>query len=570
MRNALILFTSLLILLCFNSCKKEKNNIVNGNFNATYSKASFSGIIIDEDNNPVSGASVKIESYSTTTNEYGIFIFNDLKIPELNAFVTVYKNGFINGSRTFNPKFQKNATLEIMMLKKTILGSFSAISGGSVTLPNGTQVSFSPNSIKYATGGNHFGNVKVSFVHLDPTDNHLLQKMPGDLVAQRENEEQARLVSYGMINVELTDDAGKKLQITSDKPATIKLIIPNSIEANAPNTIPLWYFDENIGIWKEEGQATKEGNFYVGKVSHFSWWKSGDPSQVAFIEGKIFCDGTPLQNVDIWGYSNGTYLGWTWTNSDGYFYGFAPSNVNLKLIADALGQELEIYSGTLADREVLDLGIIEFCPAQISGTLIDCLGNPISGYVYLSNSTSIIKGYTSNGIFSFPCQPNANYSLLALSGSTNLTSTPTSVTSGAFGTITDIGNVSICSQEAYFNFYIDGGTFSNQFIDFDVDNNHIYFYNNSSGSIAARDINSLDYSYGNTNINPYSGYLELQLGSHIASPDSMSNQNIIFNIDDLSNVGGISKGSFSGSCTNSDGSITYTISNGKFGLIRIF
>jgi hypothetical protein len=47
---------------------------------------------------------------------------------------------------------------------------------------------------------------------------------------------------------------------------------------NAPATIPLWYFNDTLGIWKEEGTATKQGNNYVGSVSHFSFWNCDVPS----------------------------------------------------------------------------------------------------------------------------------------------------------------------------------------------------------------------------------------------------------------------------------------------------
>ena len=40
----------------------------------------------------------------------------------------------------------------------------------------------------------------------------------------------------------------------------------------APETINLWYFDEENGYWKEEGQAIKDGNKYVAEVTHFTWW----------------------------------------------------------------------------------------------------------------------------------------------------------------------------------------------------------------------------------------------------------------------------------------------------------
>ena len=34
----------------------------------------------------------------------------------------------------------------------------------------------------------------------------------------------------------------------------------------------LWYFDEDAGLWKEEGSATLSGNVYTANVSHLSYW----------------------------------------------------------------------------------------------------------------------------------------------------------------------------------------------------------------------------------------------------------------------------------------------------------
>ncbi|MBC7643215.1 MAG: hypothetical protein H7174_12930 [Flavobacterium sp.] len=36
--------------------------------------------------------------------------------------------------------------------------------------------------------------------------------------------------------------------------------------SSSPSSIPLWHFDENLGIWLKEGTATKVGSTYQGSV----------------------------------------------------------------------------------------------------------------------------------------------------------------------------------------------------------------------------------------------------------------------------------------------------------------
>ncbi len=59
-----------------------------------------------------------------------------------------------------------------------------------------------------------------------------------------------------MLDVELKSDDGAKLQLKNGKAATLKFPIVTG-QTSTLNTIPLWHFDVNTGIWKEEGSATK-------------------------------------------------------------------------------------------------------------------------------------------------------------------------------------------------------------------------------------------------------------------------------------------------------------------------
>ena len=104
-------------------------------------------------------------------------------------------------------------------------------------------------------------------------------QMPGMLYAENENGAERMLQTLGMLAVELRGSGGEDLNLAEGSTSEIKVPVDASLMSIAPNTIPLWYFDEVNGYWKEEGQATLQGNMYVGTVSHFSFWNCDIPTE---------------------------------------------------------------------------------------------------------------------------------------------------------------------------------------------------------------------------------------------------------------------------------------------------
>ena len=134
--------------------------------------------------------------------------------------------------------------------------------------------------------------------HLDPSDPTTKDKMPGSLLAQNNSGAQRILETFGMLNVELQDASGNKLQIVN--PTSIEMPISAFQLATAPTTIPLWYFDETLGYWKQEGSATKVGNKYVGTVNHFSWWNCDAPFDQCNLTVTVNNNsGIPISNLNI-------------------------------------------------------------------------------------------------------------------------------------------------------------------------------------------------------------------------------------------------------------------------------
>jgi hypothetical protein len=263
-----------LSILLFFACRK--NDITNGSQPNSLINGSVAGQVTDLKDVPISNASVTAGSSVATTDKDGHFIIKNAQLDKDAGFVQVTKPGFFTGSRTFLVNANTVNNVKIQLIPKVVSGIFAASSGGNVNIPGGGSVNFSTGFINASTGNAYTGNISVSSFYLNPSDQNFSQYMPGDLKGISTSNKEDVLQSFGMVLVEMNDASGNKLQLASGKTATITLPIAAALQASAPSTLPLWYFDDTKGVWKEEGTATKQGNNYVGDVKHFSFWNAGE------------------------------------------------------------------------------------------------------------------------------------------------------------------------------------------------------------------------------------------------------------------------------------------------------
>ncbi len=139
--------------------------------------------------------------------------------------------------------------IEITLIPKKERDNFQASAGGNISIENGAAVNFPVNGIiDESTNAAYTGTVRVFGAYLDPEDLTLASIMPGNLTGLTANNEHKILQTYGMIAVELEGSNGEKLNLASGKLAIIILPIPSALQANAPASIPLWYFSDTLGV----------------------------------------------------------------------------------------------------------------------------------------------------------------------------------------------------------------------------------------------------------------------------------------------------------------------------------
>lgn len=123
-----------------------------------------------------------------------------------------------------------------------------------------------------------------------------LDAFPGDMLATRTDDSATSIASFGAMTVSFFDSDNAPLQLAAGKPATIRIPVPAALQASAPATIELWWFDVESGLWQEEGLATLalDSSYYEGTVTHFTTWNADIPITVAEVSGTVqYADGSP-------------------------------------------------------------------------------------------------------------------------------------------------------------------------------------------------------------------------------------------------------------------------------------
>ena len=334
-----------------------------GSKNAS-SAVSITGKIIDEFDNPISGVNVSIDEVTAISGSDGTFVLNSL--PRQDRYVIkAQKQGFFMGYRGLTPVDDDSQNVEIMLDSKGTPFVFNS-SAGYVLNYNGGNVTISANTIGTDAGNNYNGMV-YGYLKLRNNDNAEISSiMPGgDFSAQNAEGQDGILSTLGYYSIELNDPSGNLLNLKPGSSASFVQPIAASKLANAPSTIKLWYFDTILGVWAEQGTATRQGNNYVGQVVHFSDWNCDDFSRPAYIKGRLVCNGSgqmrKISARDDVGDGASVF-----SNSDGNFIIKVPAERAVYLNID--GYTGSIPTSNLTVDQTLDLGNIEVCGGSNTGS----------------------------------------------------------------------------------------------------------------------------------------------------------------------------------------------------------
>ncbi len=430
------------------------------------------GKIVDETGAPVAGVTVSAGTSATLTNARGFYILKNVSVPKGRAIVIAKKTGYFNGAKAVTPSSDGTSRIELSMMSNATTATIaSAATGGTVNITGGGSIVFAGGSFTTAGGGPYSGQVKVSARYLDPKNLSFFDYFPGDDLAQNASGNTVSLISGGALRVEIKDANGNQLKLDASKPA--KLSFPKPIDTKAPTTMPLWYFDESLGMWKEEGTATLTGGVYSGNVTHFSTWNLDYPgASFGTVSLRVVCNGIPISGVEVSVEVDNTsgifyvHRGGM-TGSDGTitflrFPGSRPTEIDIKAAANnGLYSINTPVSVTLTTGQNLNLGDISLssgCPASLSGTL-ECNGTKVEGLVMVTGGTNTAYTYTTTGDFALQMPTGTQLTVDAVSPNGDQANSLV-VPALTSGQQKNIGNVSLCGSSTTNYAEITTGQFS--------------------------------------------------------------------------------------------------------------
>lgn len=390
---------------------------------------------------------------------YLLFIIKDASVFERFAYIQASKNGYVGNSRTLTPTPGTNE-VTITLFGKYPTATLTSGNPASVSLPDGTLIELDGN-YKDGDGNDYSGSIEVVMHHIDPTDETMPNQLPGMLYAANAENEERTLQSFGMVLVELIAENGEQLNLAEGSAATLHLPLPENFMANAPSTIPLWYFNEDKGYWIEEGEAELQGNEYVGKVSHFSFWGAATMANPVNLCLNIYDENNNPINASVFitkdqGTNNPTYYSKTY--EDGEVCGMVPAGEILNLevtfgrgaCSSSMTTSIGPYATDGSETININLSQMGITPETVTGQLLNCNGNPVSnGYVRFFSPDNVhhLAVTENNGFFEINflrCGQGSNFTIkgvdydnLKITGvnSYTLTSPNTNV-----GTITTCGD----------------------------------------------------------------------------------------------------------------------------------
>ncbi|HQV05365.1 MAG TPA: hypothetical protein PKW62_01300 [Chitinophagaceae bacterium] len=428
-----------------------------------YGSNTFNGVVkgkvTDGAGNPIVDVKITIGIKSALTDVKGFFRINDGMLNEKETVVSAEKQGYFKTYRVFNATTSVN-NIEIILVNKQLAGTITNSSGGIISLSNGTKIGFPANGVALESGGGVYnGDVNVYAAYIDPTRPDISKTIPGSFLAKDKNGNKVVLASYGMLAVELESPSGEKLQIAKSKSATLTTAIPSAVQSSAPATISMWYVDEVTGIWQEEGTAIKNGDKYVGAVSHFTTWNCDTPL-VAGVLSATFIDqfGGPLS----YNYVRISVVGeqttvWGFTDSLGQVNLYYPMNKPLLIEAlNVCGNVIysENFGPFSGDINLGTIAANNPVIATVQGKLIKCSGQKVTnGYAIINyGNKSQTAQVNSNGEFSLGLSECVTpvptiCTVIAVDEEDSRQSLPQSFT--IVSPITNTGNIAACGDTTF-------------------------------------------------------------------------------------------------------------------------
>lgn len=221
------------------------------------------------------------------SNSQGYFSISNISATD-RLVVTFEKKDYVMTAEVVTIRKSQSNFIQAVMAHMAAPQTLDATAGGTLTFAGGATITIPPSSLTTASGSTFTGTANVALTTFDPTTPAGQAAFPGEFAGVDKDGKEIPIVSFGFLDISVTDAAGAALQLASGKTATLAIPYPSSLESVAPTpTIPFWYFNPSDGKWHEESVGTKGTGVYSGTIPHFSIWNNDVGYNRSYVKGRV-------------------------------------------------------------------------------------------------------------------------------------------------------------------------------------------------------------------------------------------------------------------------------------------
>lgn len=252
------------------------------------------GLILDEQEQVVVSAEVFILEHSTQTDENGFFSLEGF-FPLAGTPIRVKKAGYFESNASILPSADGITKVNIILVEKR--QTESTETGRIIHYQSDhTSVLFPIDVFTHQDGSTYHGTVTINSQYFDPTHKTFTDSYPG-VLKSKSIESSKLLYPFSLVKIEAVDELERPVLLS--EAVEITMDIPTALLSEAPAQIPLWYLEEETGLWIQEGTAQLEEDTYVGTVTHLSNWVCALGLDYVLMSGQITKEGQPFPFADM-------------------------------------------------------------------------------------------------------------------------------------------------------------------------------------------------------------------------------------------------------------------------------
>lgn len=236
---------------------------------------SVSGRVTGLDEAPLAGVKVSVAGQETTTDADGRY-----ELPQITLgthVVSFERHGYVFTQRPVGVEHGRAPTVDAHLLPRSTPHRFDAEKGARI-VEGPLTIDIDPKDLVFErTGEEVKGEIEATITAIDPRQPGHTLAAPARLEAIDSSGQRVGLISYGMVEVEMSQD-GRKIQVRPGEAVTVALDVAEGFDLEAGDAIPMWHHDTSLGLWVQErdldAKVEDQGGarVAVAELPHFSAW----------------------------------------------------------------------------------------------------------------------------------------------------------------------------------------------------------------------------------------------------------------------------------------------------------